>query len=83
LSVLLKQDRTILEITIEGDSPDAVISSQAKRFVYDARVEHGFENSGLDIGGGYYPVNAKDPDKPIEAGDPVKYRRIFKLIRRM
>lgn len=71
-----------LEITIEGDNPEAVTSSQAKRFVYDARVGYGFENAGLDIGGGFFPVNGDDPDKPITPGDPVKYRRIFKLIRR-
>lgn len=46
-----------LYLTIQGKNVEEVISTQARRFVYEKRGEFGYETAGMEPVGGAYPVD--------------------------
>ena len=76
---VVKED--YLHVTVEGPSVESLMSPEAKRMAWDARLKYGFSNSmaGIDGGGIAFikPVAAKakaDDSKPVY----LKTFRIFK-----
>jgi len=54
-------------VVVEGNSPNEVMSKEAREMALSHAATLGISRPGLGTGGGPYPVNAQG-----EAGDPVQ-----------
>lgn len=86
-----------LYITLEGSNPEEVSNYAARKLAYEARMQHGFANAGIEADGGTHPVDMtkEDPDTKtmgkvlVHADMPeiskrvkdLAYRSVFKLTR--
>lgn len=64
-------------VIIEGESPDAVNSLDAKHLAYAERTKLGMERSGIEPIGGSYPVETGEKNE--DGTKKLMYRREFKL----
>jgi hypothetical protein len=67
-------DSGMLVLTLEADSPEQAQSTEARKAVYDARVNHGFVNAGIDSISPAYPVNPKGEPTELDRTLSGRYR---------
>lgn len=64
--VKIDKEPRVLWVTVRGDNIDEVNSLAARQLAYEERLNHGFENAGIEASGGSYPI---DKTKLAEDGD--------------
>lgn len=58
-------------VTVEGESPERVSSPEARKLAYEVRLQHGFENAGIEAIGGPYNVDSNEKEGEVQAIKPL------------
>ena len=69
--VEVTKHQNMLYLTVEGESPELVSSPEARKLAYAARLEHGFENAGIEAIGGSYNVDGSEVPGEAQAIKPL------------
>ena len=62
-----------LQVTVQSDSGDEVVSSEATKMAYAERIKHGFAEAGIGGSTGPYPI---DKTKDLASQNEADYTKL-------